>query len=88
MTTCLHHGEGCSPPGGPMYKCSGYYEHSFVCENYVCENHVRRSRYGTFCEQCYPSPPVFASPKGVKRAELVVSMAITALAKQRPAQHR
>jgi hypothetical protein len=66
MASCMHHGQGCSPSGSPVHKCSGYYEHSFACENYVCENHSHRSRYGIFCEQCHPSPPVFDMPRAVK----------------------
>ncbi len=67
MASCMHHGEGCSPEGTPIYKCEGYYECSFACEHMVCENHAHRSRYGVFCAQCDPSPPVFAMPKGGKQ---------------------
>lgn len=67
MASCMHDGQGCSPKGNPLYKCAGYYEHSFGCENYVCEKHVYRSRYGTYCEQCNPAPPVFDMPRGVRQ---------------------
>jgi hypothetical protein len=67
MESCKHHGQGCSPEGSALYKCAGYFEHSFSCEHYVCESHVHRSRYGTFCDACYPSPPVFAMPKAIKQ---------------------
>jgi hypothetical protein len=67
MATCMHEGQGCSPKGTPLHKCAGYFEHSFACENYVCENHVHRSRYGTYCEQCDPAPPIFAMPRTVRR---------------------
>jgi hypothetical protein len=63
MDSCKHNGQGCSPKGAPLFKCAGYYEHSFACEHFVCENHVHRSRYGTFCDACYPAPPVFARPR-------------------------
>lgn len=66
MASCMHQGHGCSPDGSLVHKCSGYYEHSFACENYVCENHAHRSRYGVFCAQCDPAPPVFDMPRGVK----------------------
>jgi len=66
MATCMHEGHGCSPPGTPLHKCAGYFECSFVCENYICENHVHRSRYGTFCSKCYPAPPVFDMPRAMQ----------------------
>lgn len=66
MANCMHRGEGCSPKGTPLYKCAGYFECSFGCENYVCENHARKSRYGVYCEQCSPTPPVFDMPWAVK----------------------
>jgi hypothetical protein len=78
MATCMHDGQGCSPKGTPLYKCAGYFEHSFACENYVCENHVHRSRYGTLCEQCDPAPPVFAMPRGVKQISHLAGRAANA----------
>ena len=66
MANCMHHGEGCSPKGTPLYKCAGYFECSFGCENHVCENHAHKSRYGVYCEQCSPTPPVFDMPRAVK----------------------
>jgi len=66
MAICMHHGEGCSPKGTPLHKCAGYFECSFGCENYVCENHARKSRYGVYCEQCSPTPPVFDMPRGIR----------------------
>jgi hypothetical protein len=65
MASCMHKGKGCSPKGTPLHKCNGYYECSFACENYVCENHAHKSRYGTFCAQCYPSPPALARPRAI-----------------------
>ena len=67
MEFCMHHGHGCSPSSSPVHKCAGYYESSFACENYVCENHVHRTRYGTYCEQCDPAPPIFDLPRGVRQ---------------------
>lgn len=63
MPSCMHHGIGCSPEDTPLHKCAGYFEHSLGCQNYVCENHAHHSRYGTYCSQCYPAPPVFARPR-------------------------
>jgi hypothetical protein len=65
MASCMHNGLGCSAESSALHKCGGYFEHSFACENYVCENHVHKSRYGTFCEKCYPAPPVFAMARKV-----------------------
>ena len=67
MASCMHAGQGCSPKGSPLHKCAGYYEHSFACENYVCENHAHRSRYGIYCVQCDPAPPVFDMPRGTRQ---------------------
>ena len=66
MAICMHQGKGCSPKGTPLYKCAGYFECSFGCENYVCEAHAHTSRYGTYCDQCAPTPPVFDMPRAVK----------------------
>lgn len=66
MASCMHDGEGCSPKGTPLYKCAGYFECSFGCENHVCENHAHKSRYGVYCEQCAPTPPVFDMPRAVR----------------------
>jgi len=63
MASCMHHGQGCGPKGTPLYKCDGYFEHSFACENYICEHHAHHTRYGTFCAQCDPAPPAFARPR-------------------------
>jgi hypothetical protein len=73
MASCMHGGKGCSPKGAPVHKCSGYFEHSFACEHYVCDNHVHLSRYGTFCPECYPAPPVFDMPRGVKSVGALAS---------------
>ncbi len=67
MPRCLHYGEECGPKGAPLMKCSGYFEHSFGCENYICENHAHQSRYGAFCDECCPTPPVFAVPRSVRK---------------------
>ena len=88
METCMHHGEGCSPKGTPLHKCAGYYEHSFACENYVCENHVHRSRYGMFCEQCDPAPPVFAMPRSLRRMYPMAGQAAHAAGNNGALRHR
>jgi hypothetical protein len=87
MKSCMHHGKGCSPVATPLYKCSGYFEHSFACENYVCEAHVLRSRYGTFCEQCYPAPPVFATPRPAKQMRHFAGQAANPAMTQGTVQH-
>jgi hypothetical protein len=88
MASCMHNGQGCSPKGTPIHKCAGYFEHSFACENYVCENHVHRSRYGTFCAQCYPSPPVFDMPRGVRQVPHLAGRAVNPAMNHGAAQHR
>jgi hypothetical protein len=88
MASCLHHGEGCSPNGAPLHKCAGYFEHSFACENYVCDNHAHRSRYGTFCEQCHPAPPVFAMPRAVRRLHPLAGPALKAALSHGAVRHR
>jgi hypothetical protein len=88
MASCMHNGQGCSPKGTPVYKCAGYFEHSFACENYVCESHVHRSRYGTFCAQCYPAPPIFDMPRGVRQMPHLAGRAVHAAMNHGNAQHR
>ena len=88
MASCMHNGQGCSPKGTPVYKCAGYFEHSFACENYVCENHVHRSRYGTFCAQCDPAPPVFDMPRGVRQMPHLAGRAVSVAINHGTAQHR
>ena len=89
MASCMHHGRGCSPSATPLHKCSGYYEHSFACENYVCENHAHRSRYGVFCSQCCPAPPVFDMPKAIKQMHpMAVVAANTAIRPRVGLHHR
>jgi len=88
MASCMHNGQGCSPKGTPVFKCAGYYEHSFACENYVCENHVRRSRYGTFCAQCYPSPPAFDTPREARHMHPLAGRAVNPAANHGALLHR
>jgi hypothetical protein len=87
MASCMHHGHGCSPSATPLHKCSGYYEHSFACENYVCENHAHRSRYGVFCSQCCPAPPVFDMPRAIKQMHPMAVMAANTAIRPRMGLH-
>jgi hypothetical protein len=88
MASCMHNGKGCSPKGTPLHKCAGYYECSFACENYVCDNHVHCSRYGTFCAQCYPSPPKFDTPRNIGQMHHLAGRAMNSAANHGAAQHR
>jgi len=88
MASCMNNGQGCSPKGTPLHKCSGYFEHSFACENYVCENHAHRSRYGVFCSQCYPSPPAFARPREVHQMHPMAVIAANTAIRHGVARHR
>ena len=88
MASCMHAGQGCSPKGSPLHKCAGYFEHSFACENYVCENHVHRTRYGTYCAQCDPAPPVFDMPRGVRQIHHLAAHTAHVAMHQATAAHR
>jgi len=82
MPSCMHNGHGCSPQGTALYKCAGYFECSFACENYVCDSHVHRTRYGTFCANCDPAPPVFDMPRAARKMNLLAGQAANAAASQ------
>lgn len=88
MASCMHNGQGCSPKGTPIHKCSGYFEHSFACENYVCENHAHRSRYGTFCSQCNPAPLPLDLPRSARRIHPVAGHVAQVAMTQGVAQQR